>query len=192
MNTDNGNSNVSMLRAGVDDRHPTNARETLRYAVGRSWIGAILAAFSNMGVVAILIGDDANVSFQDLQARFPNAQLVSAEQECAPYMARILAYIETPLSGFDLPLDPRGTDFQKRVWKALQDISGGELASYSDIAERVGIPGAAQAIASACAANNIAIAIPCHRVVLSDGRYGGYAWGVKRKQRLIEREIQRV
>jgi AraC family transcriptional regulator of adaptative response/methylated-DNA-[protein]-cysteine methyltransferase len=137
------------------------------------------------------MGDDADFLAQDLQARYPNTQLVSAQQECASYIARVLAFVEAPLGGFDFPLDMGGTDFQKRVWKALQGIPGGELASYSDIAKRVGVPGAAQAIASACAANTIALAIPCHRVVLNDGRYGGYAWGVKRKQRLIECELQR-
>jgi AraC family transcriptional regulator of adaptative response/methylated-DNA-[protein]-cysteine methyltransferase len=163
--------------------------EIIRYAICQSWLGATLAAVSESGVVAILLGDDEASLARNLQKRFPNARLVRDDAFGASHLAEIVAFIETPVGQLDQPMDVRGNDFQKRVWKALRDIPAGELLSYSDVAKCVGSPYDARAVASACAANNLAVAIPCHRVVYSDGRYGGYAWGVKRKQRLIEREV---
>ncbi|MDT4826431.1 Bifunctional transcriptional activator/DNA repair enzyme Ada [compost metagenome] len=105
-------------------------------------------------------------------------------------MARVVGFIEAPALGLDLPLDVRGTAFQERVWQALREIPPGSTASYAEIAERIGSPRAVRAVAQACAANSLAVAIPCHRVVRSDGNLSGYRWGVERKRRLLEREAE--
>jgi AraC family transcriptional regulator of adaptative response/methylated-DNA-[protein]-cysteine methyltransferase len=172
---------------------PTHYREggvneEIKFAIGQSSLGAILVASSAKGVVSILIGDDPNKLAQDLQDRFPKARLVGGDPEYENLVARVVGLVEAPAIGLDLPLDVRGTAFQQRVWQALQDIPAGKTATYSDIAARIGLPKALRAVAGACAANNIAVAIPCHRVVRSDGSLSGYAWGVERKRRLLEAE----
>jgi AraC family transcriptional regulator, regulatory protein of adaptative response / methylated-DNA-[protein]-cysteine methyltransferase len=162
--------------------------EEIRFAIGQSTLGAILVASSAKGVVSILIGDDPERLARDLQDRFPKARLVGGDVEYENLVARVVGLVEAPAIGLDLPLDVRGTAFQQRVWQALQDIPVGKTATYRDIAARIGLPKAVRAVAGACAANNIAVAIPCHRVVRSDGSPSGYAWGVERKQRLLEAE----
>ena len=164
------------------------AEEELRFAVGQSSLGAILVASSERGVASILIGGDPEALVRDLQDRFPKARLVGADRAYETLVARVVAFVEAPGIGLDLPLDVRGTAFQRRVWKALRDIPAGETESYAQIAARIGTPSAVRAVASACAANSIAVAIPCHRVVRSDGSLSGYAWGIDRKRALIERE----
>lgn len=164
------------------------ANEDIRFAVGQSSLGAILVASSDKGVVSILIGDDPDELVRDLQDRFPRARLVGADQEYESMVARVVGYVEAPGIGLNLPLDVRGTAFQRRVWQALQDIRLGQTSSYSEIAHRIGAPKSARAVARACAANNIAVAIPCHRVVRNDGALSGYAWGVERKRKLIAHE----
>lgn len=164
------------------------AHEEIRFAVGETSLGAILVASSQNGVAAILIGDDPNALAQDLQDRFPNAHLVGGDQDYEKLVAQVVGFVEAPNLGLDLPLDVRGTAFQQRVWQALREIPAGQTASYADIAGRIGSPKSVRAVAGACAANNIAVAIPCHRVVRNDGALSGYAWGVERKRALISRE----
>jgi AraC family transcriptional regulator of adaptative response/methylated-DNA-[protein]-cysteine methyltransferase len=162
--------------------------EEIKFAIGQSSLGAILVASSAKGVVAILIDDDPNKLARDLQDRFPKARLVGGDQDYEKLVAQVVGLVEVPAIGLNLPLDVRGTAFQQRVWQALQEIPVGKTTSYSDIAAQIGLPNAARAVAGACAANNIAVAIPCHRVVRSDGSLSGYAWGVERKKRLLDAE----
>lgn len=166
------------------------AGEEIRFAIGQSSLGPILAASSAQGVVSILLGDDPNALAEDLQDRFPKAHLVGGDAEYERLVARVVGLVEAPHLGFDLPLDVRGTAFQQRVWRALREIPAGRTASYADIAGRIGVPGSVRAVAGACAANAIAIAIPCHRVIRNDGALSGYAWGVERKRALIAREAE--
>ena len=162
--------------------------EEIRFGVGESSLGSILVASSAKGVAAILLGDDPDALARDLQDRFPKAHLVGADREYEAIVASVVAFVEQPQLGLDLPLDVRGTAFQQRVWQALRDLPIGETFSYTDIAARIGSPQSVRAVAGACAANNIALAIPCHRVVRSDGALSGYAWGVERKRTILERE----
>jgi AraC family transcriptional regulator, regulatory protein of adaptative response / methylated-DNA-[protein]-cysteine methyltransferase len=166
------------------------ADEEIRFAVGQSSLGAILVASSKKGVASILIGDDPNELVEDLQDRFPKARLVGGDTDYESLVARVVGFVEAPGLGLDLPLDVRGTAFQQRVWQALQEIPVGQTASYADIARKIGAPKAVRAVAGACAANNLAVAIPCHRVVRNDGALSGYAWGVERKRKLIDREAR--
>jgi AraC family transcriptional regulator of adaptative response/methylated-DNA-[protein]-cysteine methyltransferase len=160
----------------------------IRFAVGRCFLGEILVAASARGVCAILLGDDPDVLLRDLQDRFPRAELLGGVAPFERMVARVIAFVERPRTGLDLPLDVQGTAFQQRVWQALRRIPPGSTASYAEIARRIGAPQAVRAVAGACAANTLAVAIPCHRVVRSDGALSGYRWGVARKRNLLERE----
>jgi AraC family transcriptional regulator of adaptative response/methylated-DNA-[protein]-cysteine methyltransferase len=160
----------------------------IRFAVAECSLGAILVASTDKGICAILIGDDPDELARDLQDRFPKAELIGAEQEYEQVVAAVIGLVEAPEIGLALPLDVRGTAFQQRVWQALREIPAGQTVSYAVLAERVGAPRGARAVAGACAANAIAVAIPCHRVVRNDGSISGYRWGVERKQALLERE----
>jgi AraC family transcriptional regulator of adaptative response/methylated-DNA-[protein]-cysteine methyltransferase len=160
----------------------------IRFAVGQCSLGAILVARSDKGVCAILMDDDPDALVRDLQDRFPKARLLGGDGGFEELVARVVGLVEQPGIGLDLPLDVRGTAFQQRVWQALRDIPAGTTATYRDIAEQIGQPKAVRAVAGACAANALAIAIPCHRVVRNDGSLSGYRWGVERKQALITRE----
>ena len=163
----------------------------IHFAVGRCSLGEILAAQSEVGICAILLGDDAQQLVQDLQDKFPNAELIGGDAQYEALMAQVVGLIEAPENGLALPLDIRGTAFQQRVWRALQAIPVGETVSYADIARRIGAPKAVRAVAGACAANMLAVAIPCHRVVRNDGALSGYRWGVERKKAVLEKEAQR-
>ncbi|AKU97918.1 ADA regulatory protein / Methylated-DNA--protein-cysteine methyltransferase [Labilithrix luteola] len=167
------------------------ANEEIRFAVGQTSLGAILVASSIKGVAAILLGDDPEELVHSLQDRFPKAHLIGADREYETLIARVVGFVENPTVGLDLPLDVRGTAFQRRVWRALQAIPVGETASYAEIARRIGVPEFVRAVASACAANNLAVAIPCHRVIRNNGGLSGYAWGVARKRALLEREASK-
>lgn len=174
---------------------PTDFRDggsnaDIRFAVGECSLGSILVAASEKGIAAIMFSDDPEVLVHDLEDRFPKANLIGGDSAFENIMARVVGLIEAPETYFDLPLDVRGTAFQHRVWQALREIPAGTTASYSEIAERIGTPKAVRAVAAACAANKIAVAIPCHRVVRNDGSLSGYRWGVERKRRLIERETK--
>jgi len=162
----------------------------LRFAIGESSLGSILLAHSERGVCAILLGDDPDELARDLQDRFPRAKLTGGNNEFEPLIAKVVAFVEAPRSGLELPLDIRGTPFQQRVWEALRKIPVGKTASYTAIAKRIGSPTSARAVAQACAANALAIAIPCHRVVRNDGGLSGYRWGVESKRVLLEREAR--
>ncbi len=162
--------------------------ETLRFAIGESSIGSVLVAATDKGIAAIQFGDDPETLLRALQDQFPNARLIGGDESFEQLVARVVGGVENPAAGFDLPLDVRGTAFQQRVWQALRAIPAGETVSYSDIAERLGQPKAVRAVAGACAANKIAVAIPCHRVVRNDGSLSGYRWGVERKRALLDRE----
>lgn len=171
----------SQYRAG-------GANEEIKFAVGQTSLGAILVASSTKGVASILLGDDPDELVRNLQDRFPKARLIGMDREYEALIARVCGFVENPGIGLDLPLDVRGTAFQRRVWQALQEIPVGQRVSYAEIARRIGAPSAMRAVAGACAANNLAVAIPCHRVVRNDGALSGYAWGVERKRALLERE----
>jgi AraC family transcriptional regulator, regulatory protein of adaptative response / methylated-DNA-[protein]-cysteine methyltransferase len=172
---------------------PTNYRKggagmTIRFAVGECSLGAILVASSDLGICAISLGDDAEKLINDLQDRFPCADMVGGDSQFEGLVARVVGFIEAPALGLDLPLDIRGTAFQQRVWQALREIPAGKTLSYTEIARLIGDPKAVRAVAGACAANTLAVAIPCHRVVKNDGALSGYRWGVDRKRSLLAKE----
>ncbi len=162
----------------------------IRFAVGECSLGAILVAASERGVCAISLGDDPDALVRALQDRFPRAELIGGDVDFEALVARVVGFVEAPHLGLDLPLDVRGTTFQERVWQALRAIPPGATVSYTELAERVGAPKAVRAVAGACAANTLAVVIPCHRVVRSDGKLSGYRWGVARKRALLAREAE--
>lgn len=164
------------------------AGATIYFAVGQCALGAILVAQSARGVCAIFLGDDPAQLLNDLQDQFANAELIGADNRFEQLIAHVVGFVEQPALGLNLPLDVQGTAFQERVWQALREVPAGQRVSYTDIAERIGAPKAVRAVALACAANRIAVAIPCHRVVRRDGDLSGYRWGVERKRQLLERE----
>lgn len=161
---------------------------TIRFAIGECSLGSILVASSEKGVCAILLGDDPDALSRDLQDQFPKANLVGGDAEYEKLVAHVVGFIEAPRIGLNLPLDIRGTAFQQRVWKELQRIPAGKTASYSEIANWIGFPKSARAVAQACGANKLAVAIPCHRVLRHNGDIAGYRWGVDRKNALLVRE----
>ncbi len=160
----------------------------IRFAVGECSLGSIVVAQSNRGICAILLGDDPDQLLQDLQRQFANAEFIGGDGDFEQLIAQVVGFIEAPALGLDLPLDIRGTAFQERVWQALRTIPVGSTASYAQIAAQIGAPSAYRAVAQACGANVLAVAIPCHRVVRSDGGLSGYRWGVERKRQLLEGE----
>ena len=168
--------------------HADGAREEIRFAVGQTSLGAILVASSAKGIASILLGDDPDALVRDLRDRFRNAWLIAADRDYEALVARVVGFVETPGSELNVPLDVRGTAFQQGVWQTLQQIPVGTKVTYAEVARRIGLPKAVRAVASACAANNLAVVIPCHRVVRADGSLSGYAWGVERKRSFIERE----
>ena len=184
-------SSNAVLGMTPTDYRAGGANTGIRFAIGECSLGSILVARSERGVCAILLGDDPDALARDLQDRFPHARLIGGEAGFEELVAKVVGFVEAPALGLDLPLDVRGTAFQQRVWQALREIPAGRTASYSDIAKRIGAPKSVRAVAQACAANAIAVAIPCHRVVRIDGALSGYRWGVARKRALLERETAR-
>lgn len=166
------------------------AGSQIRFAVGRCLLGEILVATSVRGVCAILLGDDPDVLVRDLQDRFPHAELLGGDAQFERMVARVVGFVDAPRTGLDLPLDVQGTAFQQRVWQALRRIPPGKTATYAEIARRIGAPTAVRAVAGACAANALAVVIPCHRVVRRDGGLSGYRWGTERKRALLRREAE--
>lgn len=162
----------------------------IRFAVGQCSLGAVLVAQSQRGICAILLGEDPDVLVRDLQDQFPKAELIGGDAEFERLIAQVVGLVEAPSIGLNLPLDVRGTAFQERVWQTLREIPPGTTATYTQIAERIGAPKAVRAVAQACGANHIAVAIPCHRVVRRDGDIAGYRWGVDRKRELLRREAE--
>jgi len=166
------------------------ADTTIRFAVGQCSLGAILVGATARGVCAILLGDDPDELLRDFQKRFSRAKLIGGDAGFETLVARVVGVVEAPAVGLDLPLDVRGTAFQQRVWQALRAIPGGTTTSYAAIARKIGAPRAVRAVARAIASNPIAVAIPCHRVVASDGALTGYRWGIARKRALLDREVR--
>ncbi|HYP88619.1 MAG TPA: methylated-DNA--[protein]-cysteine S-methyltransferase, partial [Polyangiaceae bacterium] len=162
--------------------------EQIRFALGQCSLGAILVAATARGVCAISLGREPEPLLRELEQQFPRAELIGGDSEFEGWVAHVVALVEEPRREPTLPLDIRGTAFQERVWQALRQIAPGQTLSYAELAERVGAPKAVRAVASACAANRLAVAIPCHRVVRRDGASSGYRWGVERKRELLERE----
>lgn len=166
------------------------ADHVIRFAIGETTFGAVLVAGTEHGICAITMGDEPDVLVRELQDRFVQAELIGGDPAFEAHVARVVGFVEAPAGGLDLPLDIQGTVFQQRVWQALQQIPCGETASYAEIATRIGSPKAARAVARACASNPLAVAIPCHRVVRTDGDVSGYRWGVARKRDLLRREMK--
>jgi AraC family transcriptional regulator of adaptative response/methylated-DNA-[protein]-cysteine methyltransferase len=171
----------SQFRAGGSD-------STVRFAVGECSLGAILVAATDRGICAIELGDDPEALVRELQDRFHAAELLGGDSDFDALVARVVGLVEHPARGDELPIDVRGTAFQERVWQALRAIPAGETRTYADIARAIGAPSSVRAVAGACAANHVAVAIPCHRVVRTDGSLSGYRWGVERKAVLLARE----
>jgi AraC family transcriptional regulator of adaptative response/methylated-DNA-[protein]-cysteine methyltransferase len=184
-------SSSSILGMTPTQYRSGGANEEIRFAVGQSSLGAILVASSTKGVAAILLGDDPHALVRNLQDRFPKARLIGGDNEYEALVARVIGFVEAPEIGLDLPLDVRGTAFQQRVWRALTEIPVGQTVSYTELARRIGEAKSVRGVAGACAANNLAVAIPCHRVVRSDGSLSGYAWGIERKRVLLDKEAAR-
>jgi len=164
------------------------AGAVIQFAVGQCSLGSILVAASSMGVCWIALGDDPSALVRDLEGRFSKAELVGDDAEFEALVAQVISFVELPSAGLDLPLDVQGTAFQQRVWQMLREIPCGQTKTYAEIAQRLGEPKAVRAVAQACAANQIAVAIPCHRVVRTDGSLSGYRWGIERKEKLLQLE----
>ena len=182
---------TSAARLGMT---PTEVRRggegaKIRFAVGESFLGAVLVAATEKGVCAIMLGDDPAALARELQDRFPRAEFIGSDQKFERMVAAVVGLVETPGQRFDLPLDIRGTAFQQKVWQALRAIPPGKTSTYAEIAQAVGRPKAVRAVGQAIAANPLAVAIPCHRVIRTDGDISGYRWGVERKRKLLDREV---
>ena len=160
----------------------------IRFAIGECFLGSILVASSDLGICAIFLGDDPEKLIRDLEDRFPKAELIGGDKKFEKTVATVIGFVEKPAIGLELPLDIQGTAFQQRVWQALRNIPAGKTVSYTELAKLIGAPKSFRAVAQACAANKIAVAIPCHRVVRNDGSLSGYRWGVERKSELLDRE----
>jgi AraC family transcriptional regulator, regulatory protein of adaptative response / methylated-DNA-[protein]-cysteine methyltransferase len=191
----NSNGRFYENSAGILGMTPTQFRtgaadEEIHFAVGECSLGAILVATSRVGVVSILLGEDPEQLARTLQDRFPKAAIVGGDAGYEQLIAKVIGWVDSPALSMELPLDVRGTVFQQKVWQALREIPTGKTATYSEIAARIGSPKAVRAVAGACAANNLAVVIPCHRVIRNDGALSGYRWGVERKRTLLERESE--
>jgi AraC family transcriptional regulator of adaptative response/methylated-DNA-[protein]-cysteine methyltransferase len=179
---------TEMLGMTPTDFRAGGLRAVIRFATRECSLGTVLVAATEKGVCAILLGDDAGTLVRDLEERFPRAELIGGDRDFERTVEEVVRFVEAPGMGLNLPLDVRGTVFQQRVWQALRAIPAGSRVSYSEIAERIGAPKSVRAVAQACAANALAVAIPCHRVVRHDGGLSGYRWGLERKRTLLERE----
>lgn len=189
----NSSSRFYAMASEVLGMTPTDFRSggdgtSIRFAVGECSLGSILVATTEKGICALLLGHDPEGLVHDLQDRFPKARLIGGDMGFEQLVATVVAFVEAPGLGLNLPLDVKGTAFQRRVWQALREIPAGSTTTYAKLAQRIGAPKAMRAVAQACASNAIAVAIPCHRVVRSDGTLSGYRWGVKRKRALLDRE----
>ena len=181
-------SESARIDSGIASRDPSSGE--IAFATGESALGTVLVARSARGICAIFIGSDAGKLTADLKAQFPANTLMQNDGKLAGDLQKILCFIETPARGLELDLDIHGTPFQRRVWDALCGIPAGRTVTYAALARRIGEPGSARAVANACAANAIALVIPCHRVVRSDRTFSGYRWGEERKRALLAQEAQ--
>ena len=175
--------------AGTRSHSPLTG--SIQFALGRCSLGELLVARSERGLCAILLGDDRDALIADLRRRFPDAEDGQQDPGAADTLGRVATFVEHPGAELGLPLDLRGTDFMLEVWQALRGIPAGSTLSYGEVARRIGAPASARAVARACAANLLAVAVPCHRVVRADGNPSGYRWGVERKRALLAREAGR-
>ena len=177
-------------RCKPDERNPKRqwVPDEIRFDIGSFSLGLALVAQSSRGVCAVLLGDDAEELRRDLASRFPGATLAGDSAALESLTRKVIEFVESPARGLNVPVDMHGSEFQLRVWHALQQIPAGSTASYAEVARQIGMPSSARAVAQACAANALAVVVPCHRVVRSDGRLSGYRWGVQRKRTLLERE----
>jgi AraC family transcriptional regulator, regulatory protein of adaptative response / methylated-DNA-[protein]-cysteine methyltransferase len=164
--------------------------ESIRFAIGQCSLGSILVASTETGICAIRFGNKPDILLRDLQDEFAKATLIGDDPGFEELVAKVINFVEAPAQGLDLPLDVRGTAFQRRVWQALREIPAGSTRSYAEVAQKIGAPKAIRAVAQACLSNEIAVAIPCHRVVRADGALSGYRWGVGRKRMLLDRETR--
>lgn len=179
----------------VHEAMPAQSRDgdagaNIFFALGKCSLGSILVARSDKGICSIQFGDDPILLVCDLQEQFPTGYLIGDEPAYEGMVDQVIRIVENPQLERNFPLDVRGTEFQQLVWKAVQQIPAGSTATYSDIAQKIGMPNAARAVAEACAANVLAVAIPCHRVIRADGSLSGYRWGVERKRALLESEVR--
>jgi len=179
---------ISLLGMTANKSRNGAAGLTIRVAITGCFLGHMLVAATDRGICAIEFGSEPDPLMKNIKRRFPNAELIEYDHEFAQWVERVIAFIETPENGLELPLDIRGTAFQERVWKALQEIPPGKTKSYTELAEYIGQPKSVRAVARACAANKIAVAIPCHRAVGKNGDLAGYRWGLDRKWLMLERE----
>src|SRR5439155_8604729 len=163
----------------------TMSKDIVTFAARECVLGQVLVARSAVGVCAILIGAEAEELRNDLAKRFPGSSLIANEPRLRDDLSKVVRFIEKPSKGIDLTLDMRGTPFQRLVWDALRAIPVGSTVTYAELARRIGAPRSIRAVAGACAANPIALAVPCHRVIRSDGGLSGYRWGVERKRVLL-------
>jgi len=170
--------------------HPRRAAQAIRFAIGDSSLGLVLVAQGDAGLRAVLFGDDAGELVRDLQSRLPDAALAVDAGGVHAVLEAVVDCVEAPHLTLDIPLDLQGTAFQVKVWQALRRVPAGSTVSYGELARRLGVPDSARAIAAACAANPLAVAIPCHRVIAADGGLSGYRWGVARKRTLLQREAR--
>jgi len=168
--------------------HPEGPAEEIRFAFGAFALGTVLVAASSKGIAAILMGEDRDALCRELAGAFPQANLTSDEMGLGDMMVYIVAFLEAPRQGLDLPLDIRGSALEQAVWRRLRAVPSGETITYGEIAKTLPLPATAQDVGAACAANVLAVAVPCHRVVKADGSISGYRWGVQRKRKLINRE----
>ena len=166
----------------------TTSAADLHFAIGQCSLGSVLVARGERGVRAILLGDDPESVTRELKRRFPSEALVRRDEHLAQSLSQVIGLVETPGQTLDLLLDLRGTAFQQRVWQALREIPAGSTVTYTEVARRIGAPKSVRAVAQACASNALALVVPCHRVVRSDGDLAGYRWGVGRKRMLLQRE----
>ena len=173
----------NQFRAGGPDAE-------IKFAIGESSLGLVLIAASDKGVCAIFFGDDAEGLARDLKRQFPRARLVGDDRAFAQFTAKVIGFVEDPRRDLDLPLDIRGTAFQRRVWEALRRIPVGRTATYAEIAKTIGAPKSVRAVGRACGSNPISLAIPCHRVVGSNGSLTGYRGGIERKRALLAKEAK--
>lgn len=182
-------ANVGATNRPADPDSRSAPTETdIRFAIGQTSLESVLVAVSGKGICAILIGDDPDALWRDLLQRFPRSRLMADDLALEDAVSKVVDFVEAPGARLDLPLDLRGTAFERRTWQALRDIPVGSTMTYGEIARKLGAPATAQDVAAACAANPLAVAIPCHRVVKADGSISGYRWGVRRKRALLSRE----
>jgi AraC family transcriptional regulator of adaptative response/methylated-DNA-[protein]-cysteine methyltransferase len=169
----------------------TASSRHIRFGIADSTLGPIAVARTDQGICAILLADHRRDLLRELRQTFADTELVEDVAGLAPALTRVAHFVESPVATLDLPLDVRGTEFQQRVWRELRKIPVGSTASYADVARGIDAPKSVRAVAQACGANTLALAIPCHRVVRSDGALSGYRWGAARKRALLDREAGR-